>query len=94
MAGPRYMTVRKFSAESGYSEDAIRTKMRDAVWRQGEVWVKAPDGRILIDIEGFERWVAIGMESNQHLAPVSRSASNTRASAVGRGSSSSPLPLT
>lgn len=53
----RYMTVRKFASESGYTEDAIRSKIRDGIWRLGEIWHKAPDGRTLIDMEGYETWV-------------------------------------
>lgn len=26
----------------------------------GDVWIKAPDGRILIDVEGYEKWVEMG----------------------------------
>ncbi|WP_426287476.1 hypothetical protein [Luteibacter sp. E-22] len=52
----RYVTISKFSADSGYTEDAIRTKIKNGVWLEGHVWMKAPDGRILIIIEGYERW--------------------------------------
>lgn len=53
----RYMTIDKFAAESGYSEDAIRAKIKTGVWLEGIVWRKAPDGRILISEEGYGRWV-------------------------------------
>lgn len=56
----RYVTVRRFSEASGYTEHAIRTKIRDGVWREGQEWVKAPDGRILIDAEGYNAWAAGG----------------------------------
>lgn len=56
MSGIKYVTIPKFSAESGYAEDAVRTKIRDGVWLQDVVWIKAPDGRVLIDIEGFHAW--------------------------------------
>jgi hypothetical protein len=52
----RYVTIPKFSTDSGYTEDAIRTKIKNGVWLEGQVWMKAPDGRILIIIEGYERW--------------------------------------
>jgi hypothetical protein len=41
---------------SGYSEKAIRNRIAKGVWLQGDIWIKAPDGRILISIEGIERW--------------------------------------
>lgn len=53
----RYVTISKFALESGYTENAIRTKIRDGIWIEGAVWIKAPDGRNLIDVKGFEQWV-------------------------------------
>jgi len=41
----RYKTIKQFSAESGYTEEAIRSKIRDGIWPENQVWVKAPDGR-------------------------------------------------
>ena len=55
----RHVTIDKFAEHSGYTPDAIRTKMKRGVWLEGFVWIKAPDARILIDTEGYERW-AIG----------------------------------
>lgn len=56
----RYVTIRKFAAESGYTELAIRAKIHDGIWMQDKVWRKAPDGRILIDVEGYHEWVENG----------------------------------
>ncbi len=52
-----YKTVRQFSAESGYTEAAIRAKMADGTWIKNLVWRNAPDGRVLIDVRGYEAWV-------------------------------------
>lgn len=52
----RHLTILAFSVQSGYTEDAIRSKIKRGEWLEGAVWIKAPDGRILIDIEGFELW--------------------------------------
>lgn len=90
----RYMTVRKFASESGYTEDAIRSKIRDGVWRLGEIWVKAPDGRTLIDMEGYETWVEAGVVSGQSPIRASRSRSCTGALGAASASRSSPPPLT
>jgi hypothetical protein len=57
----RFVTVDKMATESGYTRNAIYKKCNDGVWRQGEVWHRAPDGRILIDVEGYERWVSGGI---------------------------------
>jgi len=59
----RYLTIRKFSSESGYTEAAIRAKIQDGTWMKDYVWQKAPDGRILIDVEGYEAWVEMGKPS-------------------------------
>jgi len=59
----RYLTVRKFSIESGYTEAAIRSKIADGTWLKDYVWRKAPDGRILIDVDGYEAWVELGLPS-------------------------------
>ena len=53
----RWLTIEKFSSESGYTPDAVRSKIKRGDWLEGHVWIKAPDGRILIDIEGYEKWV-------------------------------------
>ena len=53
----RYVTISKFAQESGYTENAIRAKITAGVWLMDMVWKKAPDGRVLIDIEGYANWV-------------------------------------
>jgi hypothetical protein len=58
----RWLTIKKFALESGYTEDAIRSKIKRGDWLEGRVYTKAPDGRILIDREGYEAWV-IGQAS-------------------------------
>lgn len=59
----RYLTVRKFSSESGYTEAAIRSKIAVGTWGKDCVWRKAPDGRVLIDVDGYEAWVEMGAPS-------------------------------
>ncbi|KVD28196.1 hypothetical protein [Burkholderia ubonensis] len=52
--------IKKFAAETGYTETAVRARIHDGTWAEGEVWTKAADGRILIDVQGFEKWVETG----------------------------------
>lgn len=40
----RYLTTRKFSSDSGYTEAAIRSKIAGGVWTENEVWRRAPGG--------------------------------------------------
>ena len=57
----RFVTVERFCGSSGYSPDAVRSKIKRGDWLQDAVWVKAPDGRILIDTEGYDKWASGGM---------------------------------
>jgi hypothetical protein len=78
----RYLTIRKFSSDSGYTEAAIRSKIAGGVWTENEVWRRAPDGRVLIDVAGFEAWVELGkarlkrpVVRSVHLKPPGKSLS-------------------
>src|SRR5690606_41913483 len=90
----RYVTIGRFSSLSGYTENAIRTKLRDGVWREGHEWVKAPDGRILIDTEGYDAWVGTEGVLPPPRKAVFKSRSSTGGAGVGKRVGSSPPPLT
>ena len=66
----KYITIRKLVELTAYSDNAIRTKISRGKWKEGQVWKRAPDGRILIDVAGFENWV-----EGKELAPVERTQS-------------------
>lgn len=53
----KYVTINKFVEISGYTKDAINSKIKRGDWPEGFVYTKAPDGRILINIVGYEQWV-------------------------------------
>jgi hypothetical protein len=53
----KYVTIQKFASESGYTEKAIRSKIDAGVWIEGKEYRRGPDGRVLIDVEGYSRWV-------------------------------------
>lgn len=42
---------------TGYTVKAMERKIERGDWIEGKVWLRAPDGRILIDLLGFKRWV-------------------------------------
>lgn len=44
-------------ARTGYSQKAVRKKIETGVWLEGHEYRRAPDNRIVIDMEGFEKWV-------------------------------------
>lgn len=53
----RYIRIPKFVDETGYTARAVETKISRGVWLEGKVYRRAPDGSILIDMEGYEKWV-------------------------------------
>ena len=52
-----WLTIPRFAVESGYSENAVRAKIKRGQWREGEIWKKAPDGRVHINLEEYQKWV-------------------------------------
>lgn len=56
-APARYVKLPLFESISGYTEKAIRRKIEDGHWLEGQQFRRAPDGHILIDLEGYYRWV-------------------------------------
>ena len=53
----KHVTIRKFSEETGYSEHAVRSKIQRGEWLEGVLFIRAPDNRILMNLEGYEKWV-------------------------------------
>lgn len=53
----RYIRVSKFTEQTGFSDKAVRRKIEDGVWLEGREYQRAPDGSILIDTEGYQKWV-------------------------------------
>lgn len=53
----RYVKLPIFEAMTGYTAKAIRRKIEEGIWLEGKEYRRAPDGHILIDIEGYYRWV-------------------------------------
>lgn len=90
----KYQTVKKFSDESGYTEAAIRTKMQDGTWKQGAVWIKAPDNRVLISVEGYNAWVEGELASEQLPDRALKLVSCSKGSNAVSASLLSPAPLT
>lgn len=53
----RYVRIPKFCEFTGYTEKAVREKIRTGVWAEGLQYRRAEDGHILIDLQGYEKWV-------------------------------------
>ncbi|HEY0915666.1 MAG TPA: excisionase family protein [Solimonas sp.] len=54
----RFVTIELAEAVTGLTASAIRTKIGKGVWVEGRQYKRAPDGRVFVDLRGFEAWVA------------------------------------
>lgn len=52
-----WVRIKKFVDLSGYTEQAIRAKIKKGVWQMGKHWRKAPDNCILLNVKEIESWV-------------------------------------
>jgi hypothetical protein len=52
-----WVLIRKLSELVGYSDDAVRAKIKKGVWREGLHWRKAPDGRIFLSMLAIKQWI-------------------------------------
>jgi len=59
----RYVTVALAAAITGLTDKAIRRKIEDGVWVAGREYMRAPDGAIMVDMQGVEKWVGKGQAS-------------------------------
>jgi|TARA_A100001391_G_scaffold205243_1_gene204381 hypothetical protein len=58
MSNPsQWMLIKRFANVTGYSENAVRHKIKGSIWIKWRIWRKAPDGRIFVNVGEFERWV-------------------------------------
>src|SRR5882672_3279216 len=53
----RYVLLPLANLLTGYSVKAMERKIERGDWQEGKVWRRTPDGRILIDVLGYQRWV-------------------------------------
>ena len=53
----RYVLLSLANALTGYSVKAMERKIERGDWQEGKVWKRAPDGRVMIDMAGYQRWV-------------------------------------
>jgi hypothetical protein len=42
---------------TGYSVKAMERKIERGDWQQDKIWRRAPDGLIVIDLVGYQKWV-------------------------------------
>lgn len=52
-----WVLINKLIESLGYSDDAIRAKIKNGVWLKGIHWTKAPDGRIFFNLGAIQQWI-------------------------------------
>ena len=53
----RYVLLPLAAVVTGYTVKAMQRKIERGDWQEDKVWRRAPDGRVLIDLVGYQRWV-------------------------------------
>lgn len=53
----RYVLLPLANALTGYTVKAMERKIERGDWPEGRVWKRAPDGHIVIDLVGYQKWV-------------------------------------
>lgn len=57
LVSTRYVLLPLATVLTGYTVKAMERKIERGDWVEGKVWRRAPDGRTLIDLVGYQRWV-------------------------------------
>lgn len=52
-----WVLISKVVNEIGYTDDAVRAKIKKGVWLKDVHWRKAPDGRIFFNLLAIKRWI-------------------------------------
>ena len=53
----KWVLINKVIELIGYTDDAIRAKIKRGVWLKGIHWKKAPDNRLVFNIEAIQKWI-------------------------------------
>lgn len=70
VAPARFVTIELGAAVTGLTEKAIRRKIEEGVWVEGREYRRqVDDGRIYIDLRGYEKWVERALELNYARSP-------------------------
>jgi predicted site-specific integrase-resolvase len=57
-----FVTIEKCAELIGLSAEAIRQYKKKGQWRERIHWVKAPNGRVFINIKAVNQWI-LGKEA-------------------------------
>lgn len=54
------ITIGKLCEITGYTKGAIQAKIHRGDWVEGKEYTKAPDGRNLVLVDGYNQWAKRG----------------------------------
>ena len=57
VAPARYVLLPLAATITGYTVKAMERKIERGDWPEKRVWIRAPDGRVMIDVVGYQKWV-------------------------------------
>ena len=57
MTQSAWVLIQKLVEMTGYSEQAIRAKVKKGVWISGVHWRKAPDGHLFFSPSAITAWI-------------------------------------
>lgn len=60
VATANWVLINKFCELKGYTDDAVRAKIKRGEWEKNRLWRKAPDNRIVIDVNAVNQWMGAG----------------------------------
>lgn len=61
---PKWIKPSAYAKMTDYTVDAIDSKRRNGVWLEGKQWIKAPDGKILVNWRECDKWIEQGWTGN------------------------------
>ena len=53
-----WVLIKRVVEDTGYSDQAIRAKIKRGIWLQDLIWKKAPDNRIVFNLEEIQKWMS------------------------------------
>lgn len=53
----KWVLVSRITELTGYTADAIRAKIKRGIWLNEKHWRKAPDNRIVLNVEAINSWM-------------------------------------
>lgn len=58
-----FVLIAKFAERTGYTAKAVEHKIARGVWRLNEHYIKAPDGKIHMNMRAYYLWLKSGKQS-------------------------------